>query len=313
MEIHQGQKIGHVTVIKEVATRISLAGNKSRHYLCRCECGTEYEVSRTNLSCRPNISCGCTRFKANKHAGKIYGRLTVEAVKVIEEDGKNRTYFDCICECGGRTLARSDSVTAGKIASCGCIKRELDSIKMKKTRKYFSFDDPFADTEECLALKKIFYNMNSRCSSNAPSKADYHDRGVTICEDWRRDNPKGLLNFLEWALNEGGWAPGYQLDKEAKDQNSLVYSPETCKFVCVSDNASRKRKRADSDYIGVLHNNSVNGKHAFCVVYKSGRFFTRRIYDTREEAAIARDHYIIENNLPHTLNFPELRNEYKPE
>lgn len=69
-----GKKFGKLTVIKKVG----VSKQKQSKWLCKCDCGNEVVVSRTNLSINKTktISCGCHRketiTKHNKCKTKIY-------------------------------------------------------------------------------------------------------------------------------------------------------------------------------------------------------------------------------------------------
>src|SRR3954464_12906759 len=64
------------TVIREVP----LVGRGSR-FLCRCQCGTEREVSGNSLVSNKSANCGCLRrvahlARATKHGATVRGRVT---------------------------------------------------------------------------------------------------------------------------------------------------------------------------------------------------------------------------------------------
>ena len=61
--------------------------------------------------------------------GKKFGRLTV----VSEAGTKNRVkYWNCVCECGETTTARTNSLTSGEKRSCGCLMRETQKSATTK-------------------------------------------------------------------------------------------------------------------------------------------------------------------------------------
>ena len=65
--------------------------------------------------------------------GKIFGRLTVIQDSHKRENGC--IVYTCICNCGTYKDVPSTSLRSGHTKSCGCIKRELDSIKGKNRLK----------------------------------------------------------------------------------------------------------------------------------------------------------------------------------
>lgn len=56
--------------------------------------------------------------KALDLIGKKFGHLTVK--KRIENDKKNSACWLCVCSCGKKTKTNSNSLTSGKVKSCGC-------------------------------------------------------------------------------------------------------------------------------------------------------------------------------------------------
>lgn len=240
------------------------------------------------------------------HQGQVYGKLTV--LRSADKHVSGRSRFLCKCKCGVEKIVSSNSLKSGNTSSCGCMRREK-LIEFNSRRVRYRVDEVgFSATATGRALRGVYVSMINRCSPGHKESKNYYDRGVRVCDEWSINNPKGFANFVDWALGDGGWAPGLQIDKEYKDQNNLLYCPDMCKFVSVSDNASRKRKQQKRNYIGTWQQSMSSG---FRIEHKGQRISSGYIFATEEEAAIARDRYIIENNLPHTLNFPELRNEHQ--
>lgn len=55
--------------------------------------------------------------------GKTYGMLTVDAA-TEEKDSRGRTLYRCTCECTGIRLVAADRLLAGRVTSCGCMRRK---------------------------------------------------------------------------------------------------------------------------------------------------------------------------------------------
>lgn len=69
--------------------------------------------------------------KAIDLTGQKFGRLTVIAKEGSREyrPGKCRIYWRCKCGCGNECSAHTTDLRAGKVKSCGCLKKEiLDTI-----------------------------------------------------------------------------------------------------------------------------------------------------------------------------------------
>lgn len=107
-------------------------------------------------------------------------------------------------------------------------------------------------------------SMINRCYN--PNYASYHmygAKGVTVCERWRyfdnfKEDIKKLIGHDLWLSNPGKYA----LDKDRLQLNipdhMKIYSPETCCFVSISDNAKyvalylNMHNNTTSKYIGVF-------------------------------------------------------------
>lgn len=116
-----GQRFGFLTVIRRVENN-----GKQVRYLCKCDCGNEKIFYSTNLKRGLSTSCGCFRREKLSQlyfrdlTGQVYGRLTVESLNSYDE--KNNNYFwNCICECGTRTVVVGNHLKNGHTQSCGCI------------------------------------------------------------------------------------------------------------------------------------------------------------------------------------------------
>jgi hypothetical protein len=175
--------------------------------------------------------------------------------------------------CGEEFKAKTTRIKSGVIKSCGCLVGEYHG--MKKHRFY--------DT---------YKNMMRRCYTKSnPAYKHYGERGISVCEEWQ-----DIIKFVAWA--DSTYIEGYTLDRIDNDGN---YEPNNCRW---ADNSTQILNR------GIFKNN----KSGFVGVYvaRDNRWESRLTFNkvdiflgrfnTIEEAAQARDNYIIENNLPHKLS-----------
>ena len=91
-------------------------------------------------------------------------------------------------------------------------------------------------------LYNIWRGMNRRCHDiNSNGYNQYGAKGVTVCAEWRNSYTK----FKEWALTNG-YQPYLTLDKdelcELQGISPKIYSPTTCKWKTLKDNASNNLK-----------------------------------------------------------------------
>lgn len=66
-----GDVFGRLTVIGEVEPYISPKGNKSRRWLCKCECGNLTTVTMQHLKTGHTQSCGCYSQENRIRSGKL--------------------------------------------------------------------------------------------------------------------------------------------------------------------------------------------------------------------------------------------------
>lgn len=71
--LHEGQKIGELTLVKEVNAKINKNGNKNRTGLFLCYCGNEFIASITQVRSRHTRSCGCYSKKITAERNKTHG------------------------------------------------------------------------------------------------------------------------------------------------------------------------------------------------------------------------------------------------
>lgn len=69
----------------------------------------------------------------------------------------------------------------------------------------------------------------------------------------------------------------------------------------------RKRKNSPSQYYGVSKYSCENGKYIYwrISITVNKKRLRLGLYKTELEAALVYDRYVVENNLPHSINFPE--------
>jgi len=141
-------------------------------------------------------------------------------------------------------------------------------------------------------LHVLWANMKRRCiNPTEREKRNYGDR-VSICGEWRDYAP-----FMEWAMSNG-YRDDLTIDRIDPDKG---YCPDNCRFVDYSTQSANRRKtdKNKSGYIGV---SLCKGKYVAKVQWRKKQIHIGT-FDNKSEAALMRDIYIINNNLPHTLNF----------
>ena len=163
-------------------------------------------------------------------SGQRFGKLTVIN---RAPNHRGRTMWNCICDCGNKSIISACHLRSGHSTSCGCYKAEnmssLFSIhKMTNTPLY-----------------RMYRNMLNRCYYKGSDHYEsYGARGITVCDEWKT----GFEAFYQWAVNHG-YENGLSIDRVDVDGN---YCPENCRFIPINEQAYNKQDTRYVNYNGEL-------------------------------------------------------------
>lgn len=149
--------------------------------------------------------------------GQQRGRLTV--IEFVGIDKNGHSLWKCKCECGKTiTIPKPNFYT---YLSCGCLKDEKTSQRMKKHgwSKHPLYTEWKTMKRRCYDKKMINYRW-------------YGGKGITVCDEWKNNAPA----FIDWALRNG-WQPGLSIDRIDTCKN---YEPQNCRWITKLENVRRR-------------------------------------------------------------------------
>lgn len=162
--------------------------------------------------------------------GQKFGKL--EVLKYVGLSKFKAATWECLCECGNKTIVNSNALRTGHTQSCGCSRKESTRAWLLKynTKHNGSYS----------RLYSVWGGIKARLYNKKNSHYVYYGaRGIKMCKEWRTDFNK----FREWALSHGydeNAAYGAcTIDRINVDGD---YEPNNCRWVNLKVQANNKRK-----------------------------------------------------------------------
>ena len=191
-----------------------------------------------------------------------------------KEKGHRYALFRCSL-CNNPFKARISHVKAKAINTCECTNPK-HRHKKSNTRLYH-----------------IWEAMLQRCNNkNHPKYKIYGARNITVDPEWNL-----FTSFEHWALTNG-YTETLTLDRIDTNAN---YTPANCRWATKSTQQANRRKSLTTKHAYIGIEKQRNGRFSARICHNNKRI-TIGVYDTEYEAAMARDYYILNNKLPHTLS-----------
>lgn len=158
-------------------------------------------------------------------SGKKFGRLTV--IEHKGSDKKNQSLWRCVCDCGNEHITTGHQLIRGACKSCGCLKNELSSERLKKHGGSRS------------RLYRIYEAMKQRCyNENHNHYKNYGGRGISVCDEWKNS----FEAFQRWAIHNG-YNENLTIDRININGN---YDPQNCRWIT---NFEQQQNRTNSHIV----------------------------------------------------------------
>lgn len=200
-----------------------------------------------------------------------------------------RRYALYECDCGVVFQNRVDHVKSGHVK--GCRECGLKRIGIATSNR--------ASTHNLSSSRiyKIWADMKKRCKSNFERyKSVYKDKGISVCDEWIGD----FESFYRWSM-ENGYKDNLSIDRINNDGN---YEPNNCRWTTREVQARNTRRIYKSNTSGYRGVTKKRNKFVSRIIVNS-KMIQLGTYDSATDAAKEYDKYVVDNNLEHTINFPE--------
>lgn len=174
--------------------------------------------------------------RINSNIGKKFNRLTIVSFNGISSIGAYR--YNCICDCGNKSIISISLLKNNHVKSCGCLQKE-HSTRIGKT-----INKKHGDTVGHVRSRifVIWSNMLNRCNNIKSNNYKYYgERGIIVYPGW-----SDYTIFKTWAL-ENGYSDDLTLDRINSDGN---YEPGNCRWATRTEQANNRGKTIFLDFNG---------------------------------------------------------------
>ena len=160
--------------------------------------------------------------------GKKFNQLTV--IRRAKNARPGIVQWECICDCGNKTIVRGSNLKNGSVKSCGC----LTHVSHNRTHGMSK-----------TALYRKWWSMLRRCDDPKSQAYKYYGaRGIKVCKEWH-----DFETFKKWVDTT---RTSEDLTLERKDVNG-DYCPKNCIWISMSEQANNRRSCVIIEYNGETH------------------------------------------------------------
>lgn len=171
-----------------------------------------------------------------KYIGQKYNSLTIDS---FSHKVPGRHYYNCICDCGNKTVTGIDRLKSGVSKSCGCL-----LVKENKKRKGVPWKN--GDRRKINynpRIKRIWAGIIKRCDDpNSTSYNRYGAKGISLCQEWY-----DWWTFEKWA-NENGYDDTLTIERVDNKGN---YEPSNCRWATYLEQARNTSRNVYFEYNGL--------------------------------------------------------------
>lgn len=159
-----------------------------------------------------------------KQGDRFFRLVVIRKTEIKNKE--NRYKWECLCDCGNKTLAYSNQLKHGQKTSCGCIRSDCQKTHGMKYHPLYS----------------TWRGMISRCTNKKNKEwHSYGGRGINVCDRWMDIN-----NFIS-DMGEKP-TPAHSLDRVNNNGN---YEPSNCRWATSKEQGKNKRDTIFIEYKGV--------------------------------------------------------------
>lgn len=114
-----GKRFGKLVAVRIVTVETHGSKGDIPVWECKCDCGNTINVRRDYLVGGSVQSCGCLRHEPSKNLIDLTGQRFGSLIAQSYFRKNNKTYWNCVCDCGNETIVPAYKLKNHIIVSCG--------------------------------------------------------------------------------------------------------------------------------------------------------------------------------------------------